>query len=879
MVLPAEAAPWSQEMPWPSAGDGLGLLPDCWLPPPWPDGDFPPPTGSIDPAVVSEPSVSDGGDGEAMATGDPAGWLDPITGSDRPTGGLDPWSDGVPTADPADSEPGNGGSPGASWIDPMLETLDSPWIRRWLDGAGQSDENAWSEPTVAECAPADPTGWMRWDGVSESVEGWWDESWWQIAGAADDGVADDGELFSGLNPDELGDAAADPDWFAWNFTAFDESGYGKPFAFAIPGMWMRDDQSSADAGWSPDTSSSEWWPEFYAEPDLWSSQFQLEVCDGYPVVAWDEWSEPWDLEDPLDVTCDISLDPPALPVMPLVAMSDLRVQSLVSDSGLATYYYTSDPAGQWLDVMVVAAYDDPVIAQFVQDYGSDGSYAIADTGWGWMIPGFPAKLAPPLPQPDSSPDSSFEDAQPPEVCGGDLDQGGGLEPEVEQPAEMPWDGPGSDLSDASIWQPKPRPILILAPDGSGGDGAGDDSWWRFPRTSDGGSPDGDVSDVAVDPLYRVYLGFLRENPQWPEMYGVGGVEPQVVTASSHLPWIDFGTPARARAFDAWFERNLMLADGPGADPDSGMLWQPPSRPVPIALADSEVPGEDPAYSAYLAFLRDNPRWPDRHGAGGIQLDVITASSHLPWVEFGTPGLARAFDVWFERNVMAVRGRGGAISAGPGADAAEAAVSEPPDASVVPWVSARSRLPDAVVETSQAGRERSRWAAAPFTADPLAASSLPIPRGRVPFSGGAFSGRALARIPQVAGARSALLAADRSQASDPASEEASPLRLSRAPQEPPSRTQQALDVAADGVILSPDSEPAEGPSDSAGSSVTEISLAAIAEAVTAGLEDDPLAASFGPDGTALSSEEAEALLHQLKLTALPPWLLRSARFLP
>lgn len=85
-----------------------------------------------------------------------------------------------------------------------------------------------------------------------------------------------------------------------------------------------------------------------------------------------------------------------------------------------------------------------------------------------------------------------------------------------------------------------------------------------------------------------------------------------------------------------------------------------SEPVPVhdptvlsgngedPITFQAVPSEDFTYSRYLNFLKDNPEWAADHGAGGLQLQVITPSAHLPWIELSTPGAARAFDTWYEQ---------------------------------------------------------------------------------------------------------------------------------------------------------------------------------------------------------------------------------------
>jgi hypothetical protein len=108
-----------------------------------------------------------------------------------------------------------------------------------------------------------------------------------------------------------------------------------------------------------------------------------------------------------------------------------------------------------------------------------------------------------------------------------------------------------------------------------------------------------------------YKKFLEDNPAWleqhqpPEM-----IETQMVGVSRNLP-LFFGTRSLANAFDAWFERSY------------------PNR------------------RQYAAFLAENPTWVEENGGGGIQAYVDTGSRHVPWMQFGNPGNAKAFDAWFE----------------------------------------------------------------------------------------------------------------------------------------------------------------------------------------------------------------------------------------
>lgn len=86
-------------------------------------------------------------------------------------------------------------------------------------------------------------------------------------------------------------------------------------------------------------------------------------------------------------------------------------------------------------------------------------------------------------------------------------------------------------------------------------------------------------------------------------------------------------------------------DGIGETLDDPLIIVDPIVKDPIAF--------DPTLDEYLDFVRQNPTWPEDHGAGGIQLQVIEPSSHLPWIEFGTPGEARAFDAWYGEALLTV----------------------------------------------------------------------------------------------------------------------------------------------------------------------------------------------------------------------------------
>ena len=76
---------------------------------------------------------------------------------------------------------------------------------------------------------------------------------------------------------------------------------------------------------------------------------------------------------------------------------DIRTQFISSDTGWASYSYVVDPDGSVAGISVVASYDEPTIAAFVDAHREDGSVQIVDLGDCWWIDRFPADLAPPVP--------------------------------------------------------------------------------------------------------------------------------------------------------------------------------------------------------------------------------------------------------------------------------------------------------------------------------------------------------------------------------------------------------------------------------------------------------------------------------------------------
>lgn len=289
------------------------------------------------------------------------------------------------------------------------------------------------------------------------------------------------------------------------------------------------------------------------------------------------------------------------------------------------------------------------------------------------------------------------------------------------------------------------------------------------------------------------------------------------------------------------------------DPEIADTPPPRWRPLPRAFpfeSDSPAPDDD-VYGAYLAFLRENPTWKEENGAGGIQLQVITPSAHQPWIELSTPGAARAFDAWFERHVMAVRGagRGGGGGAPDGGD---------------------KRTPDPEGGAGPIGLDPPSWtesATDPTAVDAL--SSTPMDEGP------SDPAEADATVSDAAGLQAG---AGSSQA--PAAsllETAAVLVLPAAPERPTLPNRSETDPA---LIPATEARPAD--------SVDRFDPDRI-EPIAADLSDVEdqgaagIASGTDPDGDAWLDDSPSAsewlLLRQQKLLALPAWLLRRFRLTP
>ncbi len=140
-------------------------------------------------------------------------------------------------------------------------------------------------------------------------------------------------------------------------------------------------------------------------------------------------------------------------------------------------------------------------------------------------------------------------------------------------------------------------------------------------------------------MLRDFEAWLFANPSWLEDKGFGGIQAQIITASTTFPDLEFSNPGKARGFDYWYESVSKSAD---------------------LLEDFE------------AWLFANPSWLEDKGFGGIQAQIITASTTFPDLEFSNPGKAGGFDYWYE--TIANAGTGSVVSSAP--VVGDAVVSKP-----------------------------------------------------------------------------------------------------------------------------------------------------------------------------------------------------------
>jgi RNA polymerase sigma-70 factor (ECF subfamily) len=152
-------------------------------------------------------------------------------------------------------------------------------------------------------------------------------------------------------------------------------------------------------------------------------------------------------------------------------------------------------------------------------------------------------------------------------------------------------------------------------------------------------PEEFVAEVDAQEYLVRYEAFLADNPDWgaldPDM-----MEAQVITPSIYFSEFEFGTPSKAAAFDSWYQTHY-LGDGSsdGDVQDGG---------ADDGLFDGSAPFEPKELlPRYDAFLAENPTWVQDNQGGDIQLQVVTSSGYFFELEFGTPGEAAAFDLWYE----------------------------------------------------------------------------------------------------------------------------------------------------------------------------------------------------------------------------------------
>lgn len=171
----------------------------------------------------------------------------------------------------------------------------------------------------------------------------------------------------------------------------------------------------------------------------------------------------------------------------------------------------------------------------------------------------------------------------------------------------------------------------------------------------GGIDDPYLVPPTVEPI-DIRVQFVSSDPGWAAYYysvAADGSVYVMVRASYDEPTISAFVSGDSESLayatvedtgDGWFIWNFPADLAPPV-PETGVFAPPTGGVDPIF---ETVGNSDPTLDTYLEFVRQNPTWPEENGASGIQLQVITASTHLPWIEFGTPGEAKAFDTWYEQ---------------------------------------------------------------------------------------------------------------------------------------------------------------------------------------------------------------------------------------
>jgi hypothetical protein len=91
---------------------------------------------------------------------------------------------------------------------------------------------------------------------------------------------------------------------------------------------------------------------------------------------------------------------------------------------------------------------------------------------------------------------------------------------------------------------------------------------------------------------------------------------------------------------------------PWIDPIIGTDPNPVDPAPEPELSGEPASWDDLIYGEYRLFVEENPQWLEENGGGGMQLQVMTPSTYLPWIELGTPGQAMAFDRWYHQTYLA-----------------------------------------------------------------------------------------------------------------------------------------------------------------------------------------------------------------------------------
>ena len=76
-----------------------------------------------------------------------------------------------------------------------------------------------------------------------------------------------------------------------------------------------------------------------------------------------------------------------------------------------------------------------------------------------------------------------------------------------------------------------------------------------------------------------------------------------------------------------------------------------------STAEAEKPSSLDLLRDFEAWLFANPSWLEDKGFGGIQAQIITASTTFPDLEFSNPGKARGFDYWYESTAKSANDSG------------------------------------------------------------------------------------------------------------------------------------------------------------------------------------------------------------------------------